>query len=169
MSVSPQVAEELLRSGRDTLSELGEELGREIEVRARPGLHREQYEVTALDAGEPVSISLGWISESPEEAVPELQADAGEDDSASGADGEGEAPAASGDGPDAEDSGETPEGTASFETAAGGDSPGPEAGDTSAPEVSGEEPGNPAEAPAQTLDFAGESRILPPSEGDGDR
>ena len=169
VSVSPQVAEELLRSGRDTLSELGEELGREIEVRARPGLHREQYEVTALDAGEPVSISLGWISESPEEAVPELQADAGEDDSAGAVEGDGEAPAATEDRPEAEDSDETPEGTASFETAAGGDSPGPEAGDTSAPEVSGEEPGNPAEAPAQTLDFAGESRILPPSEGDGDR
>ena len=105
----------------------------------------------------------------PTEAVPEPQADASEDDSAGAADSDGQAPAATGDRPEAEDSGEIPEGTTDFETAPEGDSPAPEAGDTSAPEVSGEEPGNPTEAPAQTLDFAGESRILPPSGGDGDR
>jgi ribonuclease G len=61
LSVSPQVAEVLLGPARKSLAALAEELGREIEVRARPGQHQEQFEVTALDAGPPVSLSLRWL------------------------------------------------------------------------------------------------------------
>jgi ribonuclease G len=61
LSVNPQVAEVLLGSARKALSALADELGREIEIRARPGQHQEQFEVTALDAGPPVSLSLRWL------------------------------------------------------------------------------------------------------------
>ncbi len=61
LSVSPPVAEVLLGPARKALAALVEELGREIEIRARPGLHQEQFEVTALDAGPPVSLSLRWL------------------------------------------------------------------------------------------------------------
>ncbi len=61
LSVNPQVAEVLLGPARKALASLAEELGREIEVRARPGQHQEQFEVTALDAGPPVSLSLRWL------------------------------------------------------------------------------------------------------------
>ncbi len=61
LSVNPQVAEVLLGPARKALALLAEELGREIEVRARPGQHQEQFEVTALDAGPPVSLSLRWL------------------------------------------------------------------------------------------------------------
>ena len=65
IAVSPQVAEALLSSEHNVLAELGNELGREIEVRARPGLHQEQFEVTALDQGEPVAIPLRWLGDAP--------------------------------------------------------------------------------------------------------
>jgi hypothetical protein len=61
LGVSPQVAEVLLGPARKALAALAEELGREIEIRARPGLHQEQFEVTALDAGPPVSLPLRWL------------------------------------------------------------------------------------------------------------
>jgi ribonuclease G len=61
ISVNPLVAEQLLRDGESGLSKLGEDLGCEIEVRARPGIHQEQFEVTALDEGPPVSIPLRWL------------------------------------------------------------------------------------------------------------
>ena len=61
LSVNPQVAEVLLGPARKALAALAEELGREIEIRARPGQHQEQFEVTALDAGPPVSLSLRWL------------------------------------------------------------------------------------------------------------
>jgi hypothetical protein len=61
VTVAPQVAEQLLTTEKDGLRRLGEQLGRQIEVRARPGLHQEQFEVTALDAGPPVSLPLRWL------------------------------------------------------------------------------------------------------------
>jgi ribonuclease G len=61
VSVDPDVAEMLLGPARAALAALSQDLGREIEVRARPGLHQEQFEVTALDAGPPVSLSLSWL------------------------------------------------------------------------------------------------------------
>ncbi|MCP5045499.1 MAG: Rne/Rng family ribonuclease [bacterium] len=61
ISVNPMVAEQLLRDSSSALSQLGEDLGREIEIRARPGLHQEQFEVIALDTGPPVDIALRWL------------------------------------------------------------------------------------------------------------
>ena len=58
VTVAPQVAEQLLTTEKESLAKLGEELGREIEIRARPGLHQEQFEVTALDDGPAVDLPL---------------------------------------------------------------------------------------------------------------
>jgi len=75
ISVNPHVAEVLLARAHRACAELGRELGREIEVRGRPGLHQEQFEVTALDAGPPVSIPLQWLG-FPAEPAEERAADA---------------------------------------------------------------------------------------------
>jgi ribonuclease G len=63
ITVNPRVAEFLLGHAHKACLELGKDLGREIEVRGRPGLHQEQFEVTALDQGPPVSISLQWLGD----------------------------------------------------------------------------------------------------------
>ncbi|HXV36878.1 MAG TPA: Rne/Rng family ribonuclease [Myxococcota bacterium] len=70
ISVHPRVAEVLLARAHKACAELGRQLGREIEVRGRPGLHQEQFEVTALDSGPPVSIPLQWLGFPPEPAEP---------------------------------------------------------------------------------------------------
>jgi ribonuclease G len=61
ISVTPRVAEMLLGTEREALGELSTELGREVEVRAVPGMHQEQFEVTALDAGPRVEFALPWL------------------------------------------------------------------------------------------------------------
>ncbi len=61
VSVNPRVAEMLLGPARKATQRLSGELGREIEIRARPGLHQEQFEVVALDQGPPVLIPLRWL------------------------------------------------------------------------------------------------------------
>jgi hypothetical protein len=66
LSVNPRVAEVLLVHAHKACAELGRELGREIEIRGQPGLHQEQFEVTALDSGPPVSIPLQWLGIPPE-------------------------------------------------------------------------------------------------------
>jgi hypothetical protein len=63
VSVNPYVAEQLLGPARKALHDLSRELGREIEVRAVPGLHQEQFEVSALDGGPPVELKLRWLVE----------------------------------------------------------------------------------------------------------
>jgi len=63
VTVSPQVAHQLLGPESGALETLAEELGRKIEVRARPGLHQEQFEISALDEGPPVEIALPWLEE----------------------------------------------------------------------------------------------------------
>jgi len=70
ITVNPRVAEVLLGPARQAHAQLAEELGREVEIRARPGLHQEQFEVSALDAGPPVSLALSWL----EEEKPEVEA-----------------------------------------------------------------------------------------------
>jgi hypothetical protein len=70
ITVNLQVAEMLLGPARKAVAALGEELGREIEIRARPGQHQEQFEVTALDQGPPVSLELAWLSERPKKKAP---------------------------------------------------------------------------------------------------
>jgi ribonuclease G len=63
VSVNDRVAEKLLGPARKALHALAESLGREIEVRAKPGLHQEQFEVTALDEGPAVEIPLRWLQD----------------------------------------------------------------------------------------------------------
>jgi len=70
IAVNPRVAEVLLGPARQAQTELAAELGREIEIRARPGLHQEQFEVVALDAGPPVSLALAWLEEDEPKAAP---------------------------------------------------------------------------------------------------
>jgi hypothetical protein len=72
VTVNPQVAEVLLGPAHRAQTELSQELGREIEIRARPGLHQEQFEVVALDEGPQVSLSLRWL----EDGKPEEEAEA---------------------------------------------------------------------------------------------
>jgi ribonuclease G len=71
VAVNPRVAELLLGAERAALAGLEAELGREIEVRARPGLHQEQFEIEALDAGPPVALELPWLSPTHPEASPQ--------------------------------------------------------------------------------------------------
>ncbi len=76
VAVNPQVAEMLLGPARKALASLSEAVGREVEVRARPGLHQEQFELTAVDEGPPVSISLSWLTEKePQGAEPVAKPD----------------------------------------------------------------------------------------------
>jgi ribonuclease G len=63
ISVTPRVAEVLLGTEREALAELSADLGREVEVRAVPGMHQEQFEVTALDTGPPVDFALPWLGQ----------------------------------------------------------------------------------------------------------
>jgi ribonuclease G len=69
--VNARVAEVLLGRARKACLALGEELGREIEVHAVPGLHQEQFEVSAIDAGPPVSFPLQWLRDKPDESEPD--------------------------------------------------------------------------------------------------
>jgi hypothetical protein len=96
IGVNPRVAEVLLARAHKACAELGRELGREIEVRGRPGLHQEQFEVTALDSGPPVSIPLQWLGFPPEPgdekaSTAELQIGADEPSSAAAPDTTGPA------------------------------------------------------------------------------
>jgi ribonuclease G len=61
IAVHPRVAEELLSRSKDPLAKLGEELGAEVEIRARPGLHQEQFELMALESGPPLELDLPWL------------------------------------------------------------------------------------------------------------
>ncbi len=70
VTVNSLVAEQLLGALRQQLEALGEELGRQIEIRVRPGLHQEQFEVTALDEGPPVDIQLRWLKAAANEEPP---------------------------------------------------------------------------------------------------
>jgi ribonuclease G len=63
LSVAPGVAELLLGEDKESLAALSADVGRAIEVRARPGMHHEQFEVEALDEGPPVAVSLRWLGE----------------------------------------------------------------------------------------------------------
>ena len=61
ITVHPRVAEMLLGPMKDALAELSGEVGREIEVRARPGIHQEHFEVLALGDAEPVELDVPWL------------------------------------------------------------------------------------------------------------
>jgi Rne/Rng family ribonuclease len=57
---------------RRALAALSEQLGREIEVRTRPGLHQEQFEIEALDVGPAVPIPVPWLESREERAAAEV-------------------------------------------------------------------------------------------------
>src|SRR5262245_28664655 len=78
VSVSPRVGEMLQGPARRALAALSEKLGREIEVRTRPGLHQEQFEVEALDQGESMKIAVPWLESREERAAAEAERRAGE-------------------------------------------------------------------------------------------
>jgi ribonuclease G len=61
IAVNPHVAEELLSRSKQAMAELSEEVGTPIEVRARPGLHQEQFELSVLESGPPVELDLPWL------------------------------------------------------------------------------------------------------------
>ncbi|MFK7898902.1 MAG: ribonuclease E/G [Myxococcota bacterium] len=63
VSVNPHVAEELLVRCKEQLKGLGEEIGRDIEVRAKPGMHQEQFELTVLEPGPPVDLEISWLKD----------------------------------------------------------------------------------------------------------
>jgi ribonuclease G len=115
VAVSPEVAEVLLGPARKNLAALSEDLGREVEVRARPGLHQEQFEVTALDEGPPVEIPLRWLGAEVPEPGPPLTVTEGHtseegasSEQSADSDGAREDPAESGEG-DVAPAGPTPE------------------------------------------------------------
>ena len=76
VSVNDRVAEKLLGPARKAMHALAETLGREIEVRAKPGLHQEQFEVIALDEGPAIEIPLRWLEDPkpPESGTPAVGA-----------------------------------------------------------------------------------------------
>jgi ribonuclease G len=164
LSVAPSVAELLLGEDREALAELSAEVGREIEVRARPGMHHEQFEVEALDAGPPVPVALGWLEGSGDALGDDEDDDADEtDEAASGAEAGG--PAGDDDGSGRPRGGGN--GAEAPEAGPNADRPAAEAGGADA-----EPPGPAAEAPARAaspaVDDAPESRILPGSQQSGD-
>jgi len=99
VTVQRRVAEQLLGPGRESLRAVEAELGREIEIRVRPDIHQEQFEIRATGPGGRVTLELPWLldrapaapepGEAPLETAP--QAGNGEDASplaaAAGGDG----------------------------------------------------------------------------------
>ena len=63
IAVNPHVAEELLLRCKEQLAALGEEIGKEIEIRARPGIHQEQFELSVLESGPPAELNLSWLND----------------------------------------------------------------------------------------------------------
>jgi ribonuclease G len=61
ITVNPHVAEELLTHAKAALAKLSDDMGASIEVRARPGLHQEQFELSVLEAGPPAELDLPWL------------------------------------------------------------------------------------------------------------
>jgi ribonuclease G len=61
VTVQRRVAEQLLGPGRESLRALETELGREIEIRVRPDIHQEQFEIRAVGPGGRVTLELPWL------------------------------------------------------------------------------------------------------------
>ena len=160
ITVAPRVAEQLLGSEAKSLAELSDALGEEIEVRARPGIHQEQFEVEALGEGPGVTIPLRWLRD-PAEIAAEEDARSKERGSSRGAGGRGSRRRGRGSrrGRDEADEPETPDGEAESADAAG------EGPSTQTPEAEAEaEPSpdsmlgtDPAPGGMSFLESAGES------------
>lgn len=61
LTVNPHVAEELLTHAKAALAKVGDEIGVPVEIRARPGLHQELFELTMLEGGPPATLELPWL------------------------------------------------------------------------------------------------------------
>jgi ribonuclease G len=61
ITVNPHVAEELLSGSKAAVAQINEAIGRDIEIRARPGIHQERFELTVLEPGVPAEIELPWL------------------------------------------------------------------------------------------------------------
>lgn len=77
IAVNPHVAEELLSKSKDAVTQLSEEIGKEIEIRARPGMHQEQYELTVLESGPPATLELSWLNDTHPDARKEKDEEGG--------------------------------------------------------------------------------------------
>jgi ribonuclease G len=156
LTVSPRVAEMLLGRARKATQALGEALGREIEIRARAGLHQEQFEVVALDEGPPVGLSLRWLSdgEESEEAAPEAAAAEVADEPS------GEAAAATE--PAADEAGESDRAAAATEAL----EPAGEGAEAPEPEADAADEPDRAAAATEALEPAGEGAEAPEPEAD---
>jgi len=176
VTVSPQVAHQLLGPEAEPLARLSAELGRELEVRARPGLHQEQFEISTLDQGPPVEIALDWLQEpkpDKDEAEQELEPQEATAPSEPPTELEPVEPEASRseDGPGALEeeaavAGEAPTGLEPADPGAApsGDGPGALGGqETPAEPVPAQAAPEPPAEEAQTLDEPLDSRILPGS------
>jgi ribonuclease G len=82
VTVQRRVAEQLLGPGQASLRALEAELGREIEIRVRPDIHQEQFEIRAAGEGGRVTLDLPWLQgkatvlpseEETAHAVPEVE------------------------------------------------------------------------------------------------
>ena len=71
IAVSPRLADQMRGPLASAVRALSEELGREIEIISRPGMHQEQFEITALDEGPSVEIALDWLRDPKEVAEAE--------------------------------------------------------------------------------------------------
>ncbi len=94
VTVSPRVGEMLTGPVRRAQEALAVELGREIEIVERPGMHQEHFEVTALEPGPAVELDLDWLAERREEPEPEAAAETPEEEPAAEAAAEESTPAA---------------------------------------------------------------------------
>lgn len=63
IAVNPHVAEELLTRSKQGIADLSRAIGKDIEIRARPGMHQEQFELQVLDPGPPAEIALSWLQD----------------------------------------------------------------------------------------------------------
>lgn len=63
VTVNPHVAGTLLSTEQANLDVLREELGNDIEIRAKRGMHQSQLEIMALDDGPPLKMDIPWLSE----------------------------------------------------------------------------------------------------------
>ncbi len=71
IAVSPRLADQLRGPLASAVKALSDELGREIEIISRPGIHQEQFELVALDDGPSVEIALDWLRDPKEVAAAE--------------------------------------------------------------------------------------------------
>jgi len=71
IAASPRLADQLRGPLAPEVRALSEELGREIQIVARPGMHQEQFEIVATGEGPSVEIELDWLRDPQEVAEAE--------------------------------------------------------------------------------------------------